>query len=180
MAELTPDLLLSTARAEGDPAINTLLSPFKVRLPRSLTPLLKIEDALWLELRKVDQRKESWVPVQSGYVPSFSLSFPTTSLTSSSFLQSSPTLPVRPLYLHPSLPSLVGLRPSPRSSFLPTQDDTGAAESDIDPSQYREELDRLLREEGTEANDEEVRFNREVLDMLQRAKNLLGEGELED
>lgn len=66
----------------GDADTNLLLSPFKVRFPRSLTPKIKIEDAVWLTLRRLEPKESeraelvnggqtgnrggSWVPIDSG------------------------------------------------------------------------------------------------------------------
>lgn len=62
-----------------------------------------------------------------------------------------------------------------RHASVPEEDE----ESDIDPSQYRNELDRLRALPAQdEATSEAIQFNEEVLELLTRARSLLDEGDL--
>lgn len=133
--------------AEGDSSINSLLSPFKVRVPKSLSPHLKIDDAVCLSIRRVADRT-AWVPTAFVSVPSSLSIFP----------------------------------PNPLHSGFMSKAGNDEEESDIDPLQYRTELERLLalEEPLDEAGEEDVRFNREVFGQLTRAKEMLEQGELSD
>lgn len=65
------------------------------------------------------------------------------------------------------------------SEFRPTAA-PDAEESDIDPSAYEAEVERLLALPRTDENDQAIALSQEVVGMLTRARSLLDEGDVPD
>ncbi|KDE02388.1 hypothetical protein MVLG_07052 [Microbotryum lychnidis-dioicae p1A1 Lamole] len=65
---------------------------------------------------------------------------------------------------------------------IETSSNADNVESDIEPEVYKEELDRLLASGSgrSDGEEEKIRFTREVIALLERAKELLKQGDLVD
>lgn len=137
--------------AEGAATVNSLLSPFKVRIPRSLAPALKLDDAIYLTIKQIKADDKSyWIPVRSGFVHHYSISKSNLTLCFSSLIPTN---------------DLAGEESDIEPAAYETEIARLIATVEVDPSKIAEKEDK-------------IRFNRLVFAELTRAVEILAHGEL--